>query len=89
MITGVSQVWVRCVCGVCVCVVCVYQEQQCVVDDELSGECEQILAQGVKQRRDENQSEILSGHLVHLREHLDPEETHKHHLCVLLCVILV
>lgn len=52
----------------------VYQEQQCVMDDELSGESEQILIHSLKQSRDQNHSQILSRHPVHLREHLDPEE---------------
>lgn len=39
---------------------CIYQEQQCVVDDELSGETQQILVQTLKQRRDQNQCQILS-----------------------------
>lgn len=50
----------------------IYQKQQCVVDDELSGESEQILVQSLKQSWDQNQSQILGWHPVHLREHLDP-----------------
>lgn len=52
----------------------IYQEQQRVVDDELSGEPEQILIHSLKQSRDQNHGQIMSRHLVHLREHLDPEE---------------
>lgn len=50
----------------------VYQEEQRVVDDELSVESEQILGHGLEQSRDQNHSQIVSGHLVHLRVHLDP-----------------
>lgn len=48
------------------------------MDDELSGESEQILVQSLKQSRDQNHSQIVSRHLVHLRKHLYPEgETHQ------------
>lgn len=54
--------------------VTVYQEQECVMDDELSGESEQILVHGLEQSRDQNHSQVVSGHLVDLREHLDSAE---------------
>lgn len=44
------------------------------MDDELSGEFEQVLAHRLKQSRDQNHSQVMSGHLVLLREHLDSEE---------------
>lgn len=48
------------------------------MDDELSGESEQILVHRLEQSRDQNHSQVVSGHLVHLREHLDSEEETSH-----------
>lgn len=56
----------------------IYQEQELVMDDELSGESEQILGHRLKQSRDQNHSQVMSGHLVHPREHLDSEEETSH-----------
>lgn len=56
----------------------IYQEQERVMDDELSGESEQILVHRLKESRDQNHSQVMSGHLVHLREHLDSEEERSH-----------
>ena len=61
----------RVVGGMCVCV-CVYQEQQSVVDDEVSGQADQVSMVILEQRWDQNQSQILSRHLVLRAEHLDP-----------------
>lgn len=48
------------------------------MDNELSGESEQILAHRLKQCRDQDHGQVMGGHLVHLREHLDSEEETSH-----------
>lgn len=56
----------------------IYQEQECVMDDQLSGETEQILVHRLEQSRDQNHSQVISGHLVRLGEQLDSEEETPH-----------
>lgn len=41
------------------------------MDDELAGESQQIWVHGLEQSWDENHSQVVGRHLVHLREHLD------------------
>lgn len=45
-----------------------------MVDDELSGESQKVLVHGLEQGRDQDDCQVVSRHLVHLREHLDPAE---------------
>lgn len=44
-----------------------------MVDDELSSEGDQVLVHGLEQGRDQDHSQVMGRHLVHLREHLNPE----------------
>lgn len=47
-----------------------------MVDDELAGQSQQILVQALEQGGDNNHSQVMGRHLVHLREHLDSAEKH-------------
>lgn len=47
-----------------------------MVDDELACESQQIRVHGLEQSWDENHSQVVGRHLVHLREHLDSVERH-------------
>lgn len=44
-----------------------------MVDDELSSEGDQVLVHGLEEGRDQDHSQVMGRHLVHLREHLNPE----------------
>lgn len=52
-----------------------HQEQQRVVDDELSGECDHVLAHDLEHGGRQYHGQVVGRHLVVLREHLDPGQS--------------
>lgn len=53
------------------------QEQQRVVDDELFSESDQVLVHHLEHRWNQNHSQVVSRHLVYLREYLNHVEVSK------------